>query len=331
MNAFGRLLRVEIFGESHGPCVGVLLDGCPAGLALGEGDFERDMERRRGGGEKGTTPRREADRPLLKSGVFEGKTTGAPVLILIENREADSSAYEALRHTPRPGHADWVAYKKFGGHADPRGGGHFSGRLTAGLVAAGVIAKKLIAPARVEAKLVEAGGGADVQGAVERALAEKDSVGGLVECRAKELPAGLGEPFFDSAESLIAHAVFAIPAVKGIEFGSGFACCRMRGSEFNDEIVNADGATATNHAGGINGGITNGNELVLRVAVKPTSSIPQPRATVDVRTGEPAQVAVTGRHDACIALRVPPVLEAVTALVIADLMLLEGRIARVIV
>ncbi|BDU77181.1 chorismate synthase [Mesoterricola sediminis] len=329
MNGFGRLFRLSILGESHGPCVGVLLDGVPAGLPLAPPAFEADMARRRGGGAPGTTPRREDDTALLQTGVHEGRTTGAPLLILFENRNTDSSAYAALRHTPRPGHADWVAMRKFGGFNDLRGSGHFSGRLTAGLVAAGVVAKQLLAPVRVEARLTEAGGKADVERAVAEAMAAGDSVGGLVECRVQGLPAGLGEPFFDSVESLLAHAAFAIPAVKGIEFGDGFQVARLRGSQVNDPIADMAGRTATNHAGGINGGITNGNELVFRVAVKPTSSIKAPQTTLDLRTQAPAELKVGGRHDACIALRVPVVLEAVTAAVLADLMLQEGRIPRI--
>lgn len=329
MNAFGRLFRLSILGESHGPCVGVLLDGCPAGLPLDEADFHADLERRRGGGAPGTTPRREDDRPILHSGLLEGRTTGAPLLILFENKQVDSSAYEAVKDTPRPGHADWVAQKKFGGFADLRGSGHFSGRLTAALVAAGVVAKKLLAPARVEARLVEAGGSPRIEQAVAEAMAAQDSVGGLVECRVRELPPGLGEPFFDSVESLIGHGIFAIPAVKGIEFGAGFQACRMRGSEMNDPLEDASGRTASNHAGGINGGITNGNELVFRVAVKPTSSIRAPQRTVDLRTNTPAMLSMGGRHDACIALRAPVVVEAVTAAVLADLLLLQGLVPRV--
>ncbi len=330
MNAFGRLFRISILGESHGPCVGVLLDGCPAGLPLDEADFHADLERRRGGGAPGTTPRREDDRPILHSGLLEGRTTGAPLLILFENKQVDSSAYEAVKATPRPGHADWVAQKKFGGFADLRGSGHFSGRLTAALVAAGVVAKKLLAPAQVEARLVEAGGSPHIQQAVAEAMAAQDSVGGLVECRVQGLPPGLGEPFFDSAESLISHGIFAIPAVKGIEFGAGFQACRMRGSEMNDPLEDASGRTASNHAGGINGGITNGNELVFRVAVKPTSSIRAPQRTVDLRTNTPAMLSMGGRHDACIALRAPVVVEAVAAAVLADLLLLQGLAPRVV-
>ncbi len=328
MNSFGRLLRVSILGESHGPGLGVVIDGCPAGLPLSPEDFEPDLARRRAGA-KGTTPRHEADVPNLKTGVLNGRATGAPLLIWFDNQDVRSTAYDKLADTPRPGHADLVGRQKFGGFNDPRGGGHFSGRLTAGLVAAGVIAKKLLGEVRVQAQLTEAGGLGDIDRAVQEALAAKDSVGGLVECRASPLPAGLGEPFFDSAESLLAHLIFAIPAIKGVEFGDGWQACRRRGSEVNDEILDAAGRTRTNHAGGINGGLTNGNELVLRVAVKPTSSVSRPQRTVNLATGESVDLAVGGRHDACIALRVPPVLEAAVALVLCDLMLLEERIPRI--
>jgi len=330
MNTFGRSFRLAILGESHGPCVGILLDGCPAGLALEPADFAADMERRRGGGAPGTTPRREDDLPVFQTGVHQGRTTGAPILVTFENKQVDSSAYEAIRNTPRPGHADWVALRKYGGFADMRGSGHFSGRLTAALVAAGVVAKKLLAPLRIEATLLEAGGDPDIARAVREAMAAQDSVGGLVECRVAGLPAGLGEPFFDSVESLIAHAVFAIPAIKGIEFGCGFQASKLRGSEVNDLLEDADGRTGTNHAGGINGGISNGNELVFRVAVKPTSSIRAPQRTLDLQTNAPTVLSMGGRHDACIALRAPVVVEAVTAAVLADLMLLEGLLPRVL-
>ena len=330
MNAFGHAFRLSILGESHGACVGVLVDGCPAGLSLSADDFKADMERRRGGGAPGTTPRREDDTALIQTGLLDGRTTGAPLLVLFENKNTDSSSYEAIRNTPRPGHADWVALKKFGGFADMRGSGHFSGRLTAALVAAGVVAKKLLGDVTITARLLEAGGKADIERAIQEAMAAGDSVGGIVECRVQGLPVGLGEPFFDSVESLLAHAAFAIPAIKGIEFGDGFAACRQRGSQVNDAILDMAGRTASNHAGGINGGITNGNELVFRVGVKPTASIKAAQQTLDLRTQEPATLKVGGRHDACIALRVPVVLEAVTAAVLADLMLREGRIPRVL-
>ncbi|VVC03924.1 Chorismate synthase [Candidatus Bilamarchaeum dharawalense] len=317
MNTFGRLFRISIFGESHGPCVGVVIDGCPAGLPLNEQDFREDLQRRRGGA-KGTTPRKEDDLPLIKSGVFNGKTTGAPIAIEFENKNVDSSSYEKIKNTPRPGHADLVASQKFHGLNDYRGGGHFSGRLTVALVAAGVVAKKIIAPARADARLIEVGGSK-----IEDAMKEGDSVGGVVECKVNTLPVGLGEPFFDSVESLISHLVFAVPAIKGIEFGTGFACTKMKGSECNDAILDVSGKTATNNAGGINGGITNGNELVFRIAVKPTSSINKPGRTVDLTTGKQTEIQVDGRHDGCIALRMPVIVEAATAIVLADLMLLE--------
>lgn len=319
MNTFGRIFKVSIFGESHGESVGILVDGCPPGLSLSETDFFHDLERRKSGA-KGTTARKEPDTPLLKSGVMNGETTGAPVLILFENRETDSSVYEQIRYTPRPGHSDFTAWKKYQGFNDYRGGGHFSGRLTVGLVAAGVVAKKLTGPVTFEAKLVEAGGSKDVDNALEAAMRDKDSIGGIVECRISNVSVGLGEPFFDSVESLISHIVFSVPAVKGIEFGAGFAGSRMRGSEHNDEILNLEGRTKTNNAGGINGGITNGNDVVFRVAVKPTSSIGIPQSTIDIRTGETVQLSVAGRHDTRIALRMPVIIEAAAAIVFADLM-----------
>ncbi|OPY71650.1 MAG: Chorismate synthase [Syntrophorhabdus sp. PtaU1.Bin002] len=328
MNAFGRLFRISILGESHGPCVGILVDGCPAGLPINEGEFASDLERRRGG-RKGTTPRKEADVPYLKTGVFNGKTTGMPLLILFENKNTDSEAYERIKFTPRPGQADFVAFQKFGGFNDYRGGGHFSGRLTAGLVAAGVIAKKVLAPITVEARLTEAGGSSDIEKSVDAAIEKQDSIGGIVECVVAGLPIGLGEPFFDSVESLISHIVFSIPAVRGIEFGTGFAAARMRGSEHNDELLSSDGRTKTNNAGGVNGGITNGNDVRFRVAVKPTSSISTIQHTIDTRSGEPVDLSVGGRHDVCIALRMPVIVEAAAAIVFADLMLMEHRRERI--
>jgi chorismate synthase len=330
MNSFGRIFRLNIFGESHGECVGFTIDGCPAGLTLHPDDFVIDMERRKGGMQKGTTPRKEDDIPIFKSGLFNGKTTGAPLTIIFENNNTRSSDYDKQRTVPRPGHADFVANRKFGGYEDYRGGGHFSGRLTACLVGAGVIAKKLLDQISVKATITAIAGETDIEQGLQKAIDAKDSVGGIVECRVTGLPLGLGEPFFDSVESLISHAVFSIPAVKGIEFGAGFAAANMFGIEHNDAIVNNDGITATNNAGGIVGGITNNNELVFRIAIKPTSSTPKEQQTLNWETGETESFSVKGRHDLCIALRVPPVLEAVTALVLVDLMMLEGRINRVI-
>jgi len=330
MNSFGRIFRVHIFGESHGESVGVCIDGIPAGLSLSVEDFLEDIERRKGGTQKGTTPRQESDLPIFKSGIFNNKTTGAPLTILFENNNTRSTDYAKQRAVPRPGHADFVASKKFGGFEDYRGGGHFSGRLTVCLVAVGVVAKKLLKDISVKSIILEIGGETDLEKGLQKAIDAKDSIGGIIECRANGLPIGLGEPFFDSAESLLAHAVFAIPAVRGVEFGTGFAAAKMFGSEHNDAIENGSGKTKTNHAGGVVGGITNGNELVFRIAIKPTSSTPKEQQTWNWETNQIEPFSVKGRHDLCIALRVPVVLEAVTAMVLADLMLLEQRIPRVI-
>jgi len=322
MNTFGRIFRISIFGESHGPLAGITIDGCPAGIDLTEADFLPDLERRKAGA-AGTTPRREADLPKLVTGVFNGKTTGAPLTVIFENTNTHSADYDALKATPRPGHADFVLYEKFKGFNDYRGGGHSSGRLTLGLVAAGVAAKKILKDITIQATLTEAGGDTNIEAAIQKAIAEQDSIGGIVTCTAKGIPLGLGEPFFDSAESLISHLIFSIPAIKGIEFGSGFAAAKMHGSEHNDAITDAHGNTATNHAGGINGGITNGNELVFRVAVKPTSSTPKEQHTWNRETNTVESFQVKGRHDLCIALRVPVVVEAAAAMVLADLLLLN--------
>ena len=329
MNHFGKLFSVNIFGESHGESVGVVIDGCPAGMPLVVEDFIVDTERRKGGTQKGTTPRQEEDLPLFKSGVFNGRTTGAPLTLLFENKNTRSGDYEKQRAVPRPGHADFVAHKKFNGFEDFRGGGHFSGRLTLCLVAAGVVAKKILNTITVVAEITSIGGSSDPEKGLQKAIENKDSVGGIVECKVNGLPLGLGEPFFDSVESLIAHAVFAIPAVRGIEFGTGFKAAAMFGIDHNDAIENADGKTSTNHAGGIVGGITNGNELVFRIAIKPTSSTPRDQFTYNWETDQMESFAVRGRHDLCIALRVPPVLEATAAIVLVDLMLREQMIKRV--
>ena len=329
MNSFGRIFKINIYGESHGNQVGVLIDGCPSGLELSEDDFNEDILRRKSGA-KGTTSRKEEDQVFINSGVFNGYTTGAPILISFYNKNTISEDYKDLFNFPRPGHADFTAKMKYGGFNDFRGGGHFSGRLTLGLVAAGVIAKKLIKPVTVHAKLVEAGGESEVEKAIEKAIKNDDSIGGIVECSTENISFGLGEPFFDSVESLISHIVFSIPAIKGIEFGSGFQASQMFGSEHNDQLMDSSGKTITNFAGGINGGITNGNPLVFRVAVKPTSSISKPQQTINLESGKKEELNIKGRHDVCIALRVPVVLEAVTAIVLADLMLLEQKIPRVI-
>ena len=388
MNAFGKIFRVSIFGESHGEEIGVVVDGLAPGIPLSEQDFAADIARRRSGA-KGTTPRVEADEPHILSGVYEGYTTGAPLAIVFQNTNTKSQDYEALLNVPRPGHADYTANLKYGGFQDPRGGGHFSGRLTLPVVAAGVIAKKLlfatIAGAtrgrvqfRCDAKLIEIGGLADPapwEAALDQAQKEGDSLGGVVECVVTGIPAGLGEPFWDSVESRLSHAIFAIPGVRGVEFGDGFAAARMKGSEHNDvyapisakhcgshqnECCHGEDhegcchdddkeccghgeeehgccggghheggccghrksglvTPATNHAGGVNGGITNGNPLVFRVAFKPTSSIAKAQETYDFAKGEMTSLQVPGRHDTCFALRTPVIVEAMAAIVLADL------------
>lgn len=330
MNSFGRIFRISIFGESHGECVGITIDGCPAGLALSAEDLLPDLERRKGGKQKGTTPRQEEDYPIFKSGIFNGRTTGFPITILFENKNTRSDDYTKQRSIPRPGHADWVAHQKFGGNEDYRGGGHFSARLTAGIVAAGAIAKKLMIGISIHAGVTEIAGENDVEKGLQKAIDAKDSVGGIVECRVNGLPAGLGEPYFDSLESSLAHMVFAIPAVRGIEFGTGFAAAKMFGSEHNDAIEDMEGKTRTNHAGGVVGGISNGNELVFRLAVKPTSSTPKEQNSLNWETGKTEDFSIKGRHDLCVALRAPVIVEAVTAIVIADFLLLEQHIKRVI-
>jgi chorismate synthase len=325
MNSFGKNFRVQIFGQSHGEYVGIIIDGCPPGVGITPDDFKEDIERRKPGA-KGTTPRKEDDIPQIISGVFNDKSSGAPITILFKNNNTRSGDYEKQRAVPRPGHADYVAHKKFKGFEDYRGGGHFSGRLTVALVAAGVVAKKVIESYSADKKIeihstiLEIGGEKDLEKGLQKAIDAKDSIGGIVECKVSNLPIGLGEPFFDSAESLLSHAVFSIPAVKGIEFGAGFAAANMFGSDHNDALINEDGTTATNHAGGILGGITNGNELVFRIVVKPTSSTPKEQQTLNIESGNIESFSVKGRHDLCIALRVPVVLESVTAMVIADLL-----------
>lgn len=330
MNSFGRIFRISVFGESHGECVGITIDGCPAGLSLAPEDLLPDLERRKGGKQKGTTPRQEEDFPVFKSGLFNGSTTGFPITILFENKNIRSEDYNKQRSIPRPGHADWVAHQKFGGYEDYRGGGHFSARLTAGIVAAGAIAKKLMKDVKIHAKVTEIGGETDLEKGLQKAIDAKDSVGGIIECKVNGLPVGLGEPHFDSVESLLSHMVFAIPAVRGIEFGTGFTAARMFGSEHNDAILDMSGKTKSNHAGGIVGGITNGNELVFRLAIKPTSSTPKEQESLNWNTEQVEKFSIKGRHDLCVALRAPVIVEAVTALVLADFMMLEQRIPRVI-
>lgn len=347
MNSFGTNFRLSIWGESHGPKVGVTIDGLVAGIALSQVDFEADLARRRAGA-TGTTARHEADIAHIVSGLYNGLTTGAPLTIEFTNDDTRPQDYAATAGHFRPSHADFAAHHKYNGMNDPRGGGHFSARLTVALVAAGVVAKKVLGAGVVFAtRLVEVGGvqlparlvavggeacpthltkSVDVQdtahfeAVLQGAVATQDSVGGLVECRVQGLPIGVGDPFFDSVESVVAHLLFAIPAVKGVEFGAGFAAVGMRGSEHNDLLTDATGKTATNHAGGITGGLANGNELVVRAAFKPTSSIGREQPTYNSATDRVEPLRITGRHDACVALRGAVVVEAAVAIALADLM-----------
>ena len=349
MNTFGRKFRVSIFGESHGELIGVVLDGVQPGIELSEEDFVQDLARRKSGA-KGTTPRIEEDRPMLVSGVYEGCTTGAPLTIVFRNMNTKSSDYSQFAAMPRPGHADLTAALRWDDCNDPRGGGHFSGRMTLPVVAAGVVAKKILADAtildetpfaEVKAHIVELGGiprfaqndmvsqddcvselPAEWQESIEKAAKDGDSLGAVVECCVPNIDPGYGEPFWDSVESQIAHAVFAIPGVRGVEFGDGFKAAAMRGSEHNDPI-GPDARPTKNGAGGVNGGLTNGAPVVFRVAFKPTSSISRAQQTFNFETGEMDTLEIKGRHDVCYALRCPVVVEAMTAIVLADFALLR--------
>ena len=313
MDTFGQHFQLEIFGASHAPNVGVTLRGVPAALPLGPDDFRGDLLRRKSGA-KGTTPRIEADLPDID----DRRASDGTLTITFANRNYRDGDYRDFTDIPRPGHADFVALAKYGSLRN----GWFSGRMTLPLVAAGVVAKKLIAPIQVEARLLEVGGvdfadAGAVEERLDAAIREGDSLGGIIECRCTGVPVGLGEPFFDSMESLLAHALFSIPGIRGVEFGDGFAASRMTGSQHNDPIIDAAGHTSRNGAGGI----TNGNPVVFRIAAKPTPSIRKPQRTFDFTRGALVDYSVPGRHDVCFALRVPPVVEAVTACVFADLML----------
>jgi len=361
-NSFGALFSITSFGESHGRCIGVVVDGCSAGLAISEQDIQAEVDKRKPGDGPASTSRAEADRVEILSGIYNGYTTGAPICLLIWNRDTDSSPYIKDRYLPRPGHADFTAYNKYGGFNDFRGGGRFSGRITAGFVMAGAIARKLlysVLGTEIVAHTIAIGGVkageedivniktnilsnslrcGDPEAAEEmlrltdKARSEGDSLGGIIECVAMNMPIGLGEPVFDTLEGDLAKAMFAIPAVKGIEFGSGFSATEKRGSENNDPftIKNERIVTTTNNAGGILGGISNGMPLVLRVAVKPTPSIALDQETVDMDKMTPATLATRGRHDVCIVPRAVPVVEAMMAVTLCDFAIRAGLIPPVI-
>lgn len=321
-NSFGNNFKIEIYGGSHTESLGVIISGVPAGIPLTEADFEADLSRRRSGA-KGTTPRKEGDVPHIVSGVADGVTTGEKLEVVFYNENTRSGDYDRLRNHPRPSHADLTARHKYGDGFDLRGGGIFSGRMTLLLVAAGVVAKK-VAKAEYTSRITELGGCTDstkFDEVVAAAQRDGDSVGGIIECTVTGAGRDLGEPFFDSVESIAAHLLFSVPAVKGVEFGSGFAGVTLRGSERNDRIVDAEGRTATNHEGGINGGITNGNPIVVRVAIKPTPSIAQPQDTFNFISQSVEPLTIGGRHDACIVLRASVVIEAVMAIALAELKL----------
>ena len=355
---FGKLLRVSVFGQSHGKAIGVNIDGLPAGEAIDLEELYAFMDRRKPGKSPLSTLRKEADLPVFLSGLENGVTCGAPLCAIIENSDQHSSDYQNLADHPRPSHADYTAQIKWGGHADMRGGGHFSGRLTAPLCIAGGISKQILARRgiHVGAHLSSVGpeedaafplhptkelfdglaakpfpvlddlAGQRMQAVILEARQNLDSVGGIIECAATGLPAGLGDPMFDGVENRLASALFGIPAVKGVEFGLGFGSARIRGSENNDPFTVVDGriVTETNRSGGILGGITNGMPVTLRVAIKPTPSISQAQRTVSLSANEEAELIIRGRHDPCIAHRAVLVVEAVTATVLLDL-LLEGN------
>ncbi|MCZ7404000.1 MAG: chorismate synthase [Candidatus Methanoperedens sp.] len=359
-NTFGTLFRITTWGESHGPGVGVVIDGCPAGIALDETDIQKELNRRRPGQSDITTQRKEEDKAEILSGVFSGKTTGAPISIMVKNLDVDSSKYEVLKNTPRPGHADLTYELKYG-LRDWRGGGRSSARETIGRVAAGAVAKKLLLLKGIEVlgHVVELGGirakpvsiedirenteknpvrcadpeaAVEMQAMIHAARSEGDSVGGIVEIISIGVPAGVGEPVFDKLSAELARGLMSIGAVKGVEFGAGFKCAQMKGSQINDPIALRDDKirTLTNNAGGILGGISNGESIICRIAVKPTPSISKEQSTVDMSNMKDTRIKITGRHDPSIPPRIVPVAEAMVALVLVDQMMRGGFINPVI-
>ena len=327
---FGKNIRVSIFGESHGAAIGVSIDGMPAGVSVDMERLQHFLDRRAPGRSRFTTARREEDRPEFLCGIRGGVTCGTPITAIIRNRDTRSGDYSQMESIPRPGHADYAARMRYGGNEDCRGGGHFSGRLTAPLcVAGGIFLQALEAEGiTVRARILEIGGNTeDPRGEIEKAMAEKDSVGGIIECVVNGMPPGIGDPIYDGLENRISLAVFGIPAVKGIEFGRGFEAARLRGSENNDAFY-FDGRTVktrTNNHGGILGGISSGMPIVFRVAVKPTPSIGKEQDSIRYDTGENVKMTVQGRHDPCIVPRAVPCVEAAAAMAIYDLMAGEIR------
>jgi len=355
MNVFGTRYRTTIFGTSHGPFVGCTIEGLRFGTRIDEAFVQAQLDRRRPGQSLVTSQRKEADRVEFSEGISDGLATGEPIVAFIRNEDVQSKSYANVARVPRPGHGDFAAAMKYGGKSDLRGGGQLSGRMTAPMVVSGAIARQVLEPkgvrfyahaarigrvtaqpvspqqieANVERTAVRC---ADLEAAdrmieeIEAARKERDSVGGVIEAVVTGLPPGVGEPFFESVESALAHLLFSIPAVKGVDFGAGFRAASMRGSEHNDPFTVEAGrvVTETNHAGGILGGITNGMPITFRVAVKPTASIAKPQRSVDLGTMRPTEIVVTGRHDPCIVPRAVPVVENAAAMAILDLMLTGG-------
>ncbi|MCR5786237.1 MAG: chorismate synthase [Acholeplasmatales bacterium] len=325
MNTFGTLFKVSIFGESHGNSIGVMMDGVPAGIKLSEEDFLDDLDKRKPKA-LGTTPRKESDYPHIISGVFNGYTTGSAIVVTFENNNVNDKDYSNLVTQPRPGHSDYTASVKYKGFNDYRGGGPFSGRLTLGFVVAGVVAKKILKNINITSELVSIHGNTnknEFEEEVYKAMENRDSVGGTIRVTAHNVEKGLGEPYFNSVESCVSHIMFSIPAVKGVSFGVGFSGEKLYGSEYNDLIIDEEGTTRTNNNGGINGGITNGNDIICNVFIKPTPSISHPQETFDFKKNEISTLEIIGRHDSCIALRAKVVVESALAIALADLYLIE--------
>ncbi len=359
-NSLGKKFVITSFGESHGRCIGVVIDGCPAGLAITEKDIQIELDKRKPTNAISSTKRAEEDKVDILSGIFNGHTTGAPICLAVWNEDAKSESYEKTKDLMRPGHADYTAFMKYGGFNDYRGGGRFSGRNTAGFVMAGAVAQKLLdlTGVKILAHTVEIGGvradsyevisaeivdnnplrcadlrdAAKMLAAIEKARKAGDSLGGIIECIAINVPVGLGQPIFDTLEGDLAKALFAIPAIKGVEFGAGFGVSQMKGSQNNDafRIKRGKVVTETDYSGGILGGISSGMPIVIRAAVKPTPSISQKQKTVNIAKMENAELEIKGRHDVCIVPRAVPVVSAMTAITLCDFALQAGIIPEVL-
>ncbi|MCW4047315.1 MAG: chorismate synthase [Candidatus Bathyarchaeota archaeon] len=361
-NSIGKEFTVTSFGESHGKVVGAIVDGCPAGLRLAEADVQAELDRRIPVKPEIVSGRIEKDKVQILSGVFNGFTTGAPICMMVENKEADSSDYEAIRDLPRPGHADYTARVRYGSFNDYRGGGRFSGRVTIALIMAGAVAKKLLGTVDVDVlaytraigrvkmdkslsfeeirkgryeaavRCPDLACAEKMEEAIVNARKEGDSLGGVIECVALNVPAGVGEPLFDSLDADLAKMLLAVPAVKGVEFGAGFRAAELKGSENNDayRLQGRKVVASTNNAGGILGGLSSGMPIVVRVAVKPTPSIAKEQRTVNIAEMKDATIKVTGRHDPCVVPKAVPVVESAVAIVLADHLIRAGFIPKVL-